>query len=221
MTGTAPAATARRRPRLTLTLVILMPLVYLAELSVPGVLGGMIYAPLTLWFEPWRVLTSGFLHSPENPMHLVLNVVGLGLLGWVMEPVLGRWRMLTVFLGSIVGGFLAASPFIEPTTFILGASGGIFGLVGAVIAVQLRDRRPVLIWIAAAAVDLALGFLIASASWQAHAGGLVTGLVIATVLGKPRLRSPAADVRTHGHPKPHPHSTSEESQWPTLSPPAP
>ncbi len=129
--------------------------------------------------EWYRLITAAFLHV--QIAHLALNMIALWLFGPQLEAVLGRWRFLMLYILSALGGSVVSYLFNPPNQQSLGASGAIFGLLGAmlVIANRLRfDARSVAILIA---LNLAFGFFVAGIDWKAHVGGLVTGGVVASV----------------------------------------
>jgi membrane associated rhomboid family serine protease len=139
-------------------------------------------------FEPWRMLTSAFLHSPDSLLHILLNMYTLWIFGQALEPVLGRIRFLALYLVSAIGGsvgYLLLNPLLVPgqgLVGLVGASGAIFGLFGAMLLVQRRrggDTRQLWVLIA---INGVIGFLIPHIAWQAHLGGLITGGLCAAVL---------------------------------------
>lgn len=179
------------RPLATYMLIGLCALVYVLQWLIPGnvvedqLAFASVYAtPQFGAFEPWRMLTSAFVHSQGFVLHIVLNMYMLWIFGQVLEPVLGRIRFLAVYLLSAVGGsvgFLLLTPVLPPTG-VEGASGAIFGLFGALLVVQSRrggDTRQLWILIA---INGAIGFLVPGIAWQAHLGGLVTGALSAAVI---------------------------------------
>lgn len=137
--------------------------------------------------EWYRLITAAFLHI--QLAHLALNMVALWLFGPQLEAVLGRWRFLTLYLLSALGGSVASYLFNPPTQQSVGASGAIFGLLGAmlVIANRLRfDTRSIGILIA---LNLAIGFFVPNIDWKAHVGGLITGAVLASAFAyMPKVR---------------------------------
>jgi membrane associated rhomboid family serine protease len=139
-------------------------------------------------FEPWRMLTAAFLHSPDSVLHIVLNMYTLWIFGQALEPLLGRIRFLALYLISAIGGsvgYLLLNPVLVPgqgLVGVVGASGAIFGLFGAMLLVQRHrggDTRQLWVLIA---INGVIGFLIPQIAWQAHLGGLVTGALCAAVL---------------------------------------
>jgi membrane associated rhomboid family serine protease len=125
----------------------------------------------------YRLITSAFL-PPTGTFGLLdiaFNMWALLLVGPALEQLLGRWRYLTVYLVSALGGsvlYYFIGPYNGPA---LGASGAIFGLFGAwfVVARRLRlDSR----WIVTVVVlNLVLGFVVPNIAWQAHVGGILAG----------------------------------------------
>ncbi|MCM2388854.1 rhomboid family intramembrane serine protease [Streptomyces albipurpureus] len=124
----------------------------------------------------YRLVTAVFLHQ-ELP-HILFNMLGLWFLGRIVEPALGRSRFIAVYLLSGLGGSALAYLLAAPNQPSLGASGAIFGLMGAFAVLARRtniDMRPVLIILA---VSLVLTFTRPDISWEGHIGGLVAGALI-------------------------------------------
>ncbi|MGP3924427.1 rhomboid family intramembrane serine protease [Streptomyces sp. 8N616] len=125
----------------------------------------------------YRLLTAVFLH--QAPWHIAFNMLGLWWLGGPLEAALGRVRYLALYLLSGLGGsaltyWLAGSG--QPS---LGASGAIFGLLGATAVLMRRmnyDMRPVIVLLV---LNLVFTFTWANIAWQAHIGGLVVGAAVA------------------------------------------
>ncbi len=139
-------------------------------LWIPGALDGA-------W---WQVITSGFTHV--QPLHIGLNMLALWFIGPPLERILGRTRFLAIYLLSLLAGsatVLWLSPGAQST---LGASGAIFGLLGALLVLTIRtkgDLRNVLTWLA---INLVATFYISGISWQAHIGGLIGGLIASAII---------------------------------------
>jgi membrane associated rhomboid family serine protease len=144
------------------------------------------FPPLAI-AEPYRFLTSAFLHSTSFLLHIVFNMYALWMVGPYLESLLGHAQYAALYLLSAVGGsvgfFLLVSPDDPQAwgTAAVGASGAVFGLFGALFVVNRRLGRSVGGIIAVLVVNAVLGF-VPGIAWQAHAGGLVTGAVTATVL---------------------------------------
>lgn len=130
--------------------------------------------------EWWRLVTSGFLHV--GPLHLAFNMLALWIIGRDVESVLGRGRFLAVYLVSLLGGSAAAMLFQPPDGTLAGASGAVFGLMGALAVVLRRMRVPAGQVIALIAVNIVISFLIPAISLIAHLGGLVVGAAATAAL---------------------------------------
>lgn len=149
---------------------------------------GSNYGPLTLGAEPWRLFTALFVHG--GLFHVGLNMLALAQLGAVVEPLMGRWRFLALYLGA---GLLAgvASLGWKPQVNSVGASGAIFGVFAALL-VDLRLRRDLLPravfrqvrsgLLGFLAFSLFAGLALPGIDNAAHVGGLVGGLLLAYAL---------------------------------------
>ncbi|MEU6983935.1 rhomboid family intramembrane serine protease [Streptomyces sp. NPDC046324] len=137
--------------------------------------------------EWYRLLTSTFLHQ-EIP-HFLFNMLGLWVIGGIVEPELGRVRYAALCLLSGLSGSALAYLLAAPNQPSLGASGVVFGLIGAWAVLTRRQRydmRPVALFVA---LSLLLTFTRPGISWEAHIGGLVGGaLVTYGLLHAPRAR---------------------------------
>jgi membrane associated rhomboid family serine protease len=131
--------------------------------------------------EWYRVITGGFLHA--NVVHLLFNMVALFSIGRILEPVLGRVRFVTLYFVSLICGSLGVLA-LDPHALTVGASGAVFGLLGAmVIAQRSAGIDP---WASGLGlvigINLLLTFTIPGISIGGHIGGLVGGLVAGWVL---------------------------------------
>jgi membrane associated rhomboid family serine protease len=185
---------ARRQPRrATGVLIAVNALVYALTLAGAdrlivdyGLLGVAVASG-----EWWRLLTAAFLHA--GLWHVGLNMLALWILGGVVEPLLGRWRFVAVYAVSALGGAVASYAFSSPVVFSVGASGAVFGLLGATLVVLRRLNRDVSGVVALLLVNVAIGFAIPSIDWRAHLGGLLAGAVVTTAMvAVPRRYSAAA-----------------------------
>ena len=129
----------------------------------------------------WQLVTSFFTHV--QIWHIGFNMLALYILGPQLELLLGRARFLALYLLSGLFGSLAVyvlSPVNQPT---VGASGAIFGLMGALLVVAIRHRGNVQSLLGLLAVNAVITVVGASfISWQGHLGGFVGGLLLALVL---------------------------------------
>ena len=135
----------------------------------------------------WRLFTAQFLHI--GIMHLISNAVMIYYLGIYMEPILGHWRFLIVYLLSGVGGNLLSLAWGSDSAISAGASTALFGLFGAMTATALQNRNnPVLVYLGKqsfwlALINIALDLFAPNIDIQGHIGGLVTGFLIAVIIG--------------------------------------
>ena len=122
---------------------------------------------------------------------MLKNMFSLFIIGPPLEAALGRWRYLALYMLSGLGGSVGVL-LLSPGSAVLGASGAIFGLLGAFFIIQrsLGGRNTQIIIVIA--INLVIGFVIPNVAWQAHLGGLVVGAIVAYVLLKtkgPRKRN--------------------------------
>lgn len=129
--------------------------------------------------EYYRLLTSAFLHTAL--WHIFGNMLALWFIGGPLEQALGRARYLTVYLLSALGGSAVVYLLTEPNVATLGASGAVFGLLGATLVLFRRMKYEMRPLITMAVFMLVLTFAPGlNVSWQAHLGGLVTGALVAS-----------------------------------------
>jgi membrane associated rhomboid family serine protease len=130
----------------------------------------------------WRLITSAFLHA--NLIHIAFNMYFLWFVGSAVETALGRGRFIAVYLISGLAGSAGALVF-NPTSQTVGASGALFGLLGAALVLE-RQRNYVLGGSAAGLIliNLILSFTIANISVGGHIGGLIGGVLCALVLSR-------------------------------------
>jgi membrane associated rhomboid family serine protease len=129
----------------------------------------------------WQLLTSVFTHV--QVWHIVFNMMALYFLGPQLEMVLGRLRYTALYLLSGLAGSATVYWFAQESSLTVGASGAIFGLMGALLVLALKvggDVRGLLGLVAVNGVITVLGAQYIS--WQGHLGGLVGGLLLGTVL---------------------------------------
>jgi membrane associated rhomboid family serine protease len=128
----------------------------------------------------WMLLTSMFTHV--QIWHIGFNMLALWSLGPQLELALGRVRFLALYLLSGLAGSATVYWLSNPHGATLGASGAIFGLMGALLVVAYKvhgNAQGLLGWVA---INALLTFTIPNISWQGHLGGFVGGAVIAAAL---------------------------------------
>lgn len=125
----------------------------------------------------YRLVTSMFTH--QEIWHIAFNMLGLWWLGGPLEAALGRARYLALYMLSGLAGGALTYVVADASQASLGASGAIFGLLGATAVLMRRlnyDMRPV---IALLALNMLFTFTWSGIAWEAHVGGLVAGVAIA------------------------------------------
>jgi membrane associated rhomboid family serine protease len=171
----------------TLGLIAVNVLAYLLQLADPSLTYRYGMRPLAVEAGEYeRLLTSAFLHG--SLLHLASNMLALYIVGAPLERVLGTGRYLAIYLLSALGGSLLALLLSPPNTLGVGASGAVFGLFGALLVLRNRvgaDGRGVAMLIV---LNLVITFAVPGISWQAHIGGLLTGILAGLLLGGRRRR---------------------------------
>jgi membrane associated rhomboid family serine protease len=142
---------------------------------------GSLYRHMVL-FGPWvphgwyRLVTAMFLH--EDLLHIGFNMFALYLIGTPVEQYLGRARYLGLYFVSGLAGS-AGALLQTPTTPVLGASGAIFGILGAMLILEWqvtgRLAGNAMTWIV---INLVISFAIPNISWGGHVGGLIGGILV-------------------------------------------
>jgi membrane associated rhomboid family serine protease len=153
---------------------------------------GVLWGPLVAQGEWWRLVTSGFLHA--NFAHLFFNMFALWILGQILEPAIGSVRFGIIYFVSLLCGSFGALllSYGQPT---VGASGAVFGLMGAAFLIMRhRGVNPLesglAIWLG---LNLLLTFVVPGLSIGGHLGGLIGGSIAALLMFQvgERARQPA------------------------------
>jgi membrane associated rhomboid family serine protease len=185
-------------PVVTYALIAINVIVFLAEgnLTFSGASSGSLYLKGALlgssevpalagqgvaYGDWWRIVTSGFLH--ENLLHIAFNMWVLYYLGTMLEPALGRARFGLVYAVSLLCGSFGAL-LVSPHVLTVGASGAIFGLMGAAV-VEMRARQIPIMQSGVGGLivlNLIISFTLPGVSWGGHIGGLIGGALCAAVL---------------------------------------
>jgi membrane associated rhomboid family serine protease len=153
---------------------------------------GLLYAPyISINHDYYRLLTSAFLH--ENFLHIAFNMYLLYVLGRMLEPAIGHLRFLTIYFVALFAGSLGVF-VVSPHQGSLGASGAIFGLLGAAyFEMRRRGIDPVRSGIVPTILlNLVISLTLPNISIGAHIGGLIGGaLAILAFHAGDRRRAPA------------------------------
>jgi membrane associated rhomboid family serine protease len=165
--------------------------VYLLELAMGGQVNGTgnriyengaLYGPLVAAGDWWRLFTAMFLHY--GPIHLAFNMLALWFFGGAVEQAIGRSRYLLVYVVSGLAGSAGALVF-TPNSVTVGASGAIFGILGAALVLE-RQRNYVLGGgaIGIIVLNLVFTFAIPGISIGGHLGGLFGGALCMLALSR-------------------------------------
>lgn len=135
--------------------------------------------------EWWRLFASTFLHG--GLVHLAFNTMMLLSVGPAIERSLGSVRFAILYLTAGLGGSLAVCSWYEPVGSVVGGSGALFGLLGAVVAINMRSGRHLLSFLdfegprrllGMIVANLVIGFVLPFVSNTAHIGGLIAGFLV-------------------------------------------
>jgi membrane associated rhomboid family serine protease len=195
---TSPVYTTRNlpghRPVVTYALIALNVAAFVAQLatiargaSIVSAVDGqvtedfLLYGPAVWAGEWWRLVTSGFLHG--GILHIGMNMYVLYAIGPQLERLFGPARFVCLYFAALLAGSLGVI-VLEPRVGALGASGAIFGLLGAAAAFQVANR--INIWNSGLGtlilINLAITFFIPGISKGAHVGGLIGGAAVGYVM---------------------------------------
>jgi membrane associated rhomboid family serine protease len=136
-------------------------------------------AGIAYYGEWWRLMSGAFLHG--SIMHILFNMYVLYALGPTLERILGHARYLALYLVAALGGAVASYLFTFVCTPSVGASGAIFGLMGALVVAGRRLRYDITQVLVLLAINLVIGFISPNVDWRAHIGGLIVGALVAAV----------------------------------------
>lgn len=176
-------------PLVTKVIMALNVAVYILVAAQGGSLEGggslevrlVLFGPFVADGDWYRLVTSGFVHF--GLIHLGFNMFALYRFGEMMEPALGRVRMVALYLASLLAGSLGAL-LLSPLAFTAGASGAVFGILGA-SAVGMRQRG-IDVWRSGIgpviALNLFITFAIPGISIGGHLGGLAGGAAVGSVM---------------------------------------
>ncbi|WP_295779489.1 rhomboid family intramembrane serine protease [uncultured Microbacterium sp.] len=199
------------RPRMTLGIIAVTGLVYIIGL-IPGLgpvlsslfaFNSLFLLPQAGVIQPWRLVTVALVH--DGFFHVGLNMLALWFIGRSLEPLLGRWRFLALYVIGAIGGSVAVA-LLAPGVWTVGASGAIFALFGALLVIGRHIGADIRVIGILIAINFAWPFVLAAfnaigsgdfaaslaavgISWQAHLGGLLTGAVIGLIYSRTRAAS--------------------------------
>lgn len=175
----------------TMVLIAINVAVYLGQLLIPSLTEQLIFAKTVQGSEfgtLLRLFTSAFTHSTSSFTHILFNMYSLYILGTIIEPMLGKLRFIALYLLSVLGGGVAFIFLAQADTSVVGASGAIFGLMGAYVVflrVLKLDARQMYFIIA---INIFISFS-PGISWQSHLGGFLVGAIVAYAFAMTRSRA--------------------------------
>jgi membrane associated rhomboid family serine protease len=190
------AATVTRgavEPYVTYAIIVICVIAFVGEMAGGAGLGfgqaggtfvekGALFGPsISINHEYWRLVTSGFLHA--GFLHIAFNMYLLWYLGRLLEPALGHVRFGAIYFTSLLAGSFGAL-LLSPNTVTIGASGAVFGLMGAAV-IEFRRRGigflesgiGILILF-----NLGLSFIVPGIAIGGHIGGLIGGVLAALAI---------------------------------------
>ncbi|MDN4647779.1 rhomboid family intramembrane serine protease [Curtobacterium sp. PsM8] len=188
--GPSSLTVARRRFAMldqkgTVVLIAVSVVIWLLDRLSGGFLSQWLaYNSALLPTQPWRIVTVLFVHS--GVFHILFNMWALFIFGRMLENMLGTWRFLALyFISGIAGSMLVT--FLAPGTWVVGASGAIFGLFAAFFVLQRSLGNNAVQLLVIIGLNLVIGFLPGTnISWQAHVGGVLAGFVTGFVFSRTR-----------------------------------
>ena len=189
-----PRSIAGGDPRVTYAIIAINVVVFIAQTIGAGGANdttasrayqeGALFGPLVDAGDWWRLVSAAFLH--DGPIHLLFNMVGVFFLGQLLEPRLGPVRYLALYVASLLTGSLGVM-LLSPDQPTIGASGAVFGLMGATFYMLRRQGidpmqtfiGPILI------LNIVITFAFrGSISVGGHLGGLAGGLLAAWLIAQ-------------------------------------
>ncbi len=190
----AGALQAGSEPWATYALIAINVVVFLGEIASGAnattigtqsslISDGAVLGPAINDGEWYRILTGGFLHA--GFLHLGLNMLVLWILGRLLEPAIGTPRFLGIYFVSLLAGSFGAL-VADPGIPTVGASGAIYGLMGATIVIARRRgvqeiASQIGVWLV---LNLVLSFSISGISVGGHIGGLIGGTLAGLLLSQ-------------------------------------
>jgi membrane associated rhomboid family serine protease len=139
-----------------------------------------LYGPWVADGDWWRLITAAFLHA--SMLHIIFNMLALWWIGGPLEAAIGHWRFLVIYgVAGLAGS--AGALVATPQAVTVGASGAIFGLLGAMLVIQWQQTGtiagPALTLVL---INLAITFAVPNISYGGHIGGLIGGALATLAL---------------------------------------
>lgn len=200
----AGAVVRDSRPVVTFGFIGACIAAFLMQLTIPNFTARFAFIPIIGMDEPWRYLTTAFLHDSSSvlSLHLLMNMYCMWALGQGLEPQLGRLRYLAVLVLTAFGGSVAYQLLVgrDSLTFLIGASGIVFGLFGVLLTAGRAFGLDIRGIVAVIAINAVLGFMLPGIAWQGHLGGFVVGCLLGLLFTAGSGTSVLANRSTRGGP---------------------
>jgi membrane associated rhomboid family serine protease len=171
----------------TIALIALNAALFVVAAASPRLTSDSYMVPAAVQAGQWDRLFASFFVTNNVP-DVALNMFSLLIIGRLVEPSLGKWRYLALYMLSGLGGSVASYLFSNPLQPSAGASGAIFGLFGAYFVLARRAALNTSGILSLIVINLVFSFVVPDINWLAHLGGLATGLVVAAGYGLARRR---------------------------------
>jgi membrane associated rhomboid family serine protease len=195
--------TVTNAPRVSYGIIVACVVVYILQQGISGFTGDIAFVPALGHAEPWRFITAAFAHSPSQLTHILFNMLALWMVGaQYLERLLGGLRYAAVYMVSALGGSVMYLLLAQPPTAAaaalgdwgawgtatVGASGAVFGLFGAFLVLNRHLGRSSAGMYATILINAVIGFVVPGIAWQAHLGGLLTGIAVAAIIAQTSSR---------------------------------
>ena len=169
---------SQKNTQVTKLISISLLVVYVFQFLIGDVLiaNFALFAPSVTNGQWWLLITAGFLHG--SIIHLLFNVYILWVLGSQLESIVGKAKFIIIYFGSLLGGSLASYLFSPFGSYSIGASGAIFGLMGAMLVVGRKRNLDISQITTLVVINVVIGFVLSGIDWRAHLGGLAAGAFI-------------------------------------------
>ena len=173
---------SQKNTQVTKFLSISLLVVYVFQFLLGDVLiaNFALFAPSVANGKWWLLITAGFLHG--SIIHLLFNVYILWVIGSQLESIVGNVKFIIIYFISLLGGSVASYLFSPFGSYSIGASGAIFGLMGAMLVVGRKRNLDISQITTLVAINVVIGFVLSGIDWRAHLGGLAAGAFITWVL---------------------------------------
>jgi uncharacterized protein len=171
-----------------LVIIAVNILFFLATTIQPSLQNTLGLAPSVILKRPWTIITAMFVH--ENFYHIFGNMLTLYFFGRVLLQIIGQGMFLALyFIGGVLGNIVFILLNLNTYNLVIGASGAVYAIAGALVVMMPNLRvmmwfiAPMPLWVVVL-IFFVLWSFIPGVAWQAHMGGLVTGLVAGYIFKK-------------------------------------